>query len=386
MKQPRRAGRGVALGLSLGVGALGCPQPRLDEHATRVDGPGVGWRSPSGLQGLTWRSTRWDVQGNRLVAEVALEAPDGAHAVSPITWRVRDVIGEIGHGPLQVVGDGSALTGRLVAELPRPPPRVLGLGLEIGDGDRAWTPVHRPGPETLTLRLPSGDPRVPETTIPWAPTPPELDGALDDPVWGAAPVLTLGPSSGRGEGPPPERATTLRLLWDREHLYVGFDARDPDVTERFRKRDDPIYDHEAVEVFLMPHVDGPETGPYVELQASPTAVIFDASFTGPRQGMDPTWNGGQTVVSKVEGSLDAPAVDRGWVSEWRVPWSSLRWVRNTPGPGDVWRMNAFRIDRSRGLSDLYVAWSPPRVGDFHRVERFGFATFGPRTSTTTETR
>jgi hypothetical protein len=219
-------------------------------------------------------------------------------------------------------------------------------------------------------------------TVPRISEPPVIDGRLDDPAWSGAPILALSDSMGRPGAPPPERKTTVRLLWDDANLYVGFRANDPDVSERFEERDDPIYEHEAVEIFLMPHAAGPRTGPYVELQASPTGVIFDASFTGPRRGMAPGWDGAQTVASRVEGSLNDRRADTAWISEWKVPFEGLRWARKIPKAGDVWRMNAFRIDRSRGRPDLYLAWSPPRVGDFHRVERFGFLEFGARTSTT----
>ena len=67
-----------------------------------------------------------------------------------------------------------------------------------------------------------------------------------------------------------------------------------------------------------------ELGPYVELQASPRGVIFDAAFTARRQGMDTTFNAAQTVGTKIEGTIDDPSdKDRGWVSEWVVPWKSI---------------------------------------------------------------
>ena len=356
---------------------LGCRDPELGPDATRVDGPQLTWKAPSGLAKLRWTETRWATRDGRLLAELRFEASE-APGLPPLTWTLRDPIGPIASGPLRLDGG----VGRVVAELPAPPPRVLAIELEVGDAGARWSRVHTPGADAVVLRLPGGSPRVPRVKVPHTAEAPVIDGRLDDAAWSAAPTLELADSMGRPGAPPPERQTTVRLLWDDANLYVGFRANDPDVTERFERRDDPIYEHEAVEVFVMPHAAGPSTGPYVELQASPTGVIFDASFTGPRRGMDPSWDGGQTVVSRVEGSLNDRRDDTAWVSEWKVPFHSLRWVRKIPEAGDVWRMNAFRIDRSRGQPDLYVAWSPPRVGDFHRVERFGFLEFGARTSTT----
>ena len=206
----------------------------------------------------------------------------------------------------------------------------------------------------------------------------EPDGRLDEAAWSRAQALELSDSMGRR--PPPANApTTLKLLYDDTYLYVGFDAADPDITERYAQRDDPIYEHEAVEVFLMPNTQAPRLGPYVELQASPGGVIFDAAFTARRQGMDKSFNAGQTVGTQIKGTLNQADVDQGWVSEWRVPWLSIRGVTKPPSPEDEWRMNAFRIDKSRvdgHDTSEYTAWSPPRIGDFHNVVRFGRMKFG----------
>lgn len=207
----------------------------------------------------------------------------------------------------------------------------------------------------------------------------KADGVLDEADWNKAEVLTLSDSMGRGTNV--QFPTKLRLLWDEQNLYVGFDCIDADVTERFTKRDDPIYDHEAVEVFIMPNVIAPALGPYVELQASPGGVIFDASFIARRQGMDTTFNAAQTVGTKIDGTLNKQDdTDKGFVSEWIVPWTSLRGVAKAPAAGDEWRMNAFRIEKNGPLDrpkGEYTAWSPPKVGDFHNVVRFGRMKFLP---------
>lgn len=218
-------------------------------------------------------------------------------------------------------------------------------------------------------------PELPVATVARAQGPIDPDGRLDEPDWASAEILELTDTLGRPR--PTEFPTRLRLLYDDRFLYVGFEAEDEDVSERFEKRDDPIYEHETVELFLMPSVTAPELGPYVELQASPGGVLFDASFTGPRQGMDRSFDAGQTVGTRIDGSLNDPAPDRGWVSEWKVPFSGL--VDEAPQSGDEWRMNAFRIEKHRRgdrLRGEYTAWSPPLVGDFHAVKRFGRLRFG----------
>lgn len=218
---------------------------------------------------------------------------------------------------------------------------------------------------------------LPEAVVARAQGPIEPDGVLDEPDWSRAPRLSLSDSLGRDV--PTRYPTALRLLWDDENLYVAFEATDADISERYKRRDDPIYEHEAVELFVMPHRVAPSTGPYVEMQASPTGVIFDASFTGPRQGMNRNWNGAQTVGTKREGTLDDDRRDKRWVSEWVVPFKSLPGVTKGPKVGEEWRMNAFRIEKFREggkMGGEYTAWSPPKVGDFHAVRRFGRLRFG----------
>jgi hypothetical protein len=234
--------------------------------------------------------------------------------------------------------------------------------------------------KAATLRIAGEAPKddLPEIVVHRAKGPIKADGLLDEPDWAKAEAMSFSDSMGRGV--PTRFPTKLRLLYDDQNLYVGFECTDEDITEKYSKRDDPIYEHESAEVFIMPNVIAPALGPYVELQASPTGVIFDASFTGRRQGMDVSFNAGQTVGTKINGTLNkSDDKDQGWVSEWIVPWKGIRGVTVPPKEGDEWRMNAFRIEKWGPLdhpNGEFTAWSPPRVGDFHNTQRFGRMKFG----------
>ena len=140
-----------------------------------------------------------------------------------------------------------------------------------------------------------------------------------------APVLSFSDSLGRAVATRFE--TKLKLLYDQQNLYVAFEAKDQDVSCVHQNRDDPIYDHEAVELFIMPHVQAPKIGPYFELQASPKGVIFDAAFTGRRQGMDVSYNASQKVGTTVQGTLNQENdKDTGYISEWVVPFAKMKWA------------------------------------------------------------
>src|ERR1043165_6094606 len=46
-----------------------------------------------------------------------------------------------------------------------------------------------------------------------------------------------------------------------------------------------------------------------------------------------------------------------------------------PTPGDVWRINMFRMDMPSGKPQQASGWSPPMVGDFHALDKFGDLVF-----------
>src|SRR6185312_11451238 len=50
-------------------------------------------------------------------------------------------------------------------------------------------------------------------------------------------------------------------------------------------------------------------------------------------------------------------------------------VRLPPEPGDVWRINMYRMDLPKGKPQQAAGWSPPLVGDFHALGRFGELVF-----------
>jgi hypothetical protein len=44
--------------------------------------------------------------------------------------------------------------------------------------------------------------------------------------------------------------------------------------------------------------------------------------------------------------------------------------------GDKWRINIFRMDAPQGKPQQASGWSPPMVGDFHALDKFGDLVFG----------
>ncbi len=192
-----------------------------------------------------------------------------------------------------------------------------------------------------------------------------IDGVLDEVDWLRA--KRLGPFLAWDGRSPLQRKTWARVLWDAEHLFVAFEGEDPDVFSPFSQDDDPLYESEAIEVFI--DADG-DADDYVELQAAPAHDIhFDASFRGGRRkNMDRSW--GVPFVTKTV------VTNVGFVSEWQIPVRALKEVPpSEPRPGATWRANFFRLERVRSGERVTrteaSAWSSPLSGDFHNLARFG---------------
>jgi hypothetical protein len=191
----------------------------------------------------------------------------------------------------------------------------------------------------------------------------------DDPVaWSWAELPPLPPFQlADGSGPAVQR-TQARLCWDDLALHVRFDCEDRDAWGTYSRRNDPVYEEEAVELFLAPGEADPVR--YYELEVSPLGTLFDAVILNPtsrREDLvaDPAW--------------DCPGL------RWRAgpgnarqdwwAWLSIPWREISPGadPPPLWRANLYRIERPRDAQPEFSGWSPTltRPADFHKPTRFG---------------
>jgi len=216
---------------------------------------------------------------------------------------------------------------------------------------------------------------------------PKLDGKLDDAVWAAAPSTGPFVNTMTGAPVPPIMKTEAKLLWDKKNLYVAFDNTDDDVWTDLSKRDDKLWTEEADE--LMIDADG-NGRTYIELQVAPNGNIFDTYLPSPRRyedSVDPklkpfSWNSKMIAKVHVDGTLNKrDDTDRSWSTELAIPLEDVKGmddksaVRLPPEPGDVWRINMYRMDVPKGKPQQAAGWSPPMVGDFHALGRFGELVF-----------
>jgi len=205
--------------------------------------------------------------------------------------------------------------------------------------------------------------------------------AVDLPRWFVPPVsspwewedvppltpFTLADGSG-----PAMQQTKVRLCRDEEALHVRFDCEDRDAWGTYGRRDDPIYEEEAVEVFLAPGENDPTR--YFEFEVSPLGVLFDARIHNPtslRADMEaaPSWD-----CPGLRWAAGRGTVRQDWWAILSIPWAAIRPIRPPEDLPRIWRANFYRIERPRGGEPEFSCWSPTltRPADFHRPARFGF--------------
>ncbi len=243
---------------------------------------------------------------------------------------------------------------------------------------------------------------------------PVIDGKLDESVWKNAPRSSRFVDLISGEDTPLD--TRAAVLWDDEHLYVGYWVEEPYLTATFTERDAPIYKDNDVELFIAGE-DG-----YYEFEINSFGTIYEVLFfwmdafekkgynkrpefrtdvagarpfngvgykhpRGPRIGFF-NWDmpGLQTAVH-LEGTInDNSDTDKGWTVEIAIPWSSLQILADgdkkavPPADKDVWRMDFSRFN-SRKMSNNDSggwAWSTHGVWDSHVPECFTYVEFSEK--------
>lgn len=202
--------------------------------------------------------------------------------------------------------------------------------------------------------------RVPRVPASWS------GGPVDQRSWDRIPRLSpfvLADGSG-----PAEQPTAVRVCWDETALHVRFDCVDRDAWGTYGWRDDPLYNEEAVEVFLGPGDSHPVN--YFEFEVSPKGVVFDARVFNPTSmrgdmRVDKEWDCPDLLWTAGKGEEQDD-----WWAVLEIPWAGLE---QEPGRPTVWRANFYRIEQPRDGTPEYSCWSPTLTSpaDFHKPARFG---------------
>lgn len=196
-----------------------------------------------------------------------------------------------------------------------------------------------------------------------------VDGRLDDAAWKQAPGAEL---LFPWDQPGAKQRTSVRLLWDDEHLYAGFDCQDADVVAHFDHRDDPTYRDDAVEIFLNPN---PKQNFYYGLEMNARGTLYDYFYAWPQLLLKRIDFSGVQLATHVRGTLNMTAdADTGWTLELAIPWRNFEELTKTlpPARNSEWTANLNRwdgVDPKRRLS----VWADTKTErpTPHQPARFG---------------
>jgi Domain of unknown function (DUF5916) len=199
---------------------------------------------------------------------------------------------------------------------------VAGVLLLAAEAGAQVSNVMNSGRRTMTAERMRDDERI------------ELDGVLDEAVWGRAQhggeFIMQDPVLG---GTPTER-TEIRIVFNRDHLYIGatmFDSEPDKLKGNTRKRDEFLSADDRF-MWTMDTFLNQQTGYFFEM--NPSGLMADA-LKGPSGTTNREWDG--IWNAKVHQS------EIGWVVEIDIPFRSIAFDPNAP----AWGINFQRTVRRK---------------------------------------
>lgn len=213
-------------------------------------------------------------------------------------------------------------------------------------------------------------------TIQRTAAPLKIDGKLDEPAWFAA--RSVGDFQFAWYESGKREQTVAKLLWDDQHLYVGYICEDAHISGTTTKRDGPVWKDDCVEVFVAPNSDHPLV--YFNIEMNVRGMSLDNYHPeGVGSRPEQPWNpDGLKIATTVHGTLnDDSDVDSFWILEAAIPLADLSHAakRIPPRAGDVWHLNLNRLGGK--TNPQYSQWSPgtAKKPQFHRPQDFGRVIF-----------
>ncbi len=197
-------------------------------------------------------------------------------------------------------------------------------------------------------------PEKPHYRIPKISTPIRIDGVLDDPAWGEALKIDVNNEMEPGRNVPAPVTTLCYLAYDKDNLYAGFRANDPDpsaIRATLTDRDGAFRD-DFVGLILDTFND--ERRGY-ELFVNPLGVQMDLALNemaNPEE--DPAWD----AIWDSAGRID----EHGYVVEMAIPFTSLRFQRSQGE--QTWGIGPFRSHKRSLLHQIASTWMDPDNGCF----------------------
>lgn len=182
-------------------------------------------------------------------------------------------------------------------------------------------------------------------------------------------------------GKPADVETRVRIAHGEGDLYLFYTCAHSGVASTLDGRDDPLYDEDAVEVFLDPQGRGQF---YYEFEFNSRGALLDAvvvNGTADGSWRIDTLKEWQCGGIEVKSSQSGRAGSGDWTCEVRIPLRALVGGPHRPAKsGDVWRFNVYRIFRTgerdaKGRPRRRTFALNPAEDCFHNAGRFAALRF-----------
>lgn len=163
--------------------------------------------------------------------------------------------------------------------------------------------------------------------------------------------------------------TKIKTCYNDKSLFIKFLCEDEEILSNFKNYNDPVYNEEAVEVFIAP---GNRTR-YYEIDLSPRNIVFEALITNDLNGKkfkcysDWRCNGLRSKILKKSTDFNQSTFGN-WEAILEIPFKSLTTEQIIPSK---WHINFYRIKRIP--EEEYSCWLPTyqEPPNFHIPKYFG---------------
>jgi len=178
-----------------------------------------------------------------------------------------------------------------------------------------------------------------------------IDGTIDSLEWTGAPIIDDFTARDPIEGAPPSQRTEVRVLYNRNYLFIAFSCYDtePDkIIARVGSRDSWHLQTD------MAHLD---IDPYHDHRSAYHFTVSAANIQTEAYGWDVTWDGVWASATRI--------TDEGWFAEMAIPFSILRFE---PKPSQTMGINfARKIQRTKEELQ-WLSWGRD---EWRRVDQYG---------------
>jgi hypothetical protein len=186
-----------------------------------------------------------------------------------------------------------------------------------------------------------------------------LDGRIDEAEWQRAEGSRNFTQSWPKPGEPGTEATEVRVLYDNDAIYVAvraLDSRPDSIAAQLARRDASGIYSDWIHVIIDSYYDRRTA---YRFSVNPKGVKKDVANSNDNNE-DANWDAVWEVATRVDSA--------GWVAEYRIPLSQLRFGNAAAGQERTWGWQVMRDIARRNERVAFAPWTPDGRGF---VSRFG---------------